>query len=314
MTGKIRLGELLVRAGVIDELKLKAALAEQQRWGGRLGRILVDMGFVSEDLLTKALSKQLGIARATFADTNIPAPILAKVPADFARSNACCPEHFDAARNQLTLAMADPTNVSVPDELRFKTGLRVEVTIAGEVQVSTAIDRIYGMRSGAYAPPEAIDLPPAGEPAAFVANQSHAAALAASGMPVELADGPPPWLNPGPPNAIPPPPPGPPVSGSLPVQTTTGPLQLNLTTGSLDVPRTNGHPGPVGLHAGFPSPQGGLRGPMSGAPGGSDGVARRLEVAQRQQHRAVQVMIDLLIEKGVFTRDEFAQLINRRGP
>ena len=61
MAPRIRLGELLVRAGVLDEYKLNAALAEQQRWGGRLGRVLVDMGFVSEEILVKALSKQLAV-------------------------------------------------------------------------------------------------------------------------------------------------------------------------------------------------------------------------------------------------------------
>ncbi len=327
MAGKIRLGELLVRAGVLDELKLKAALAEQQRWGGRLGRILVDMNFVSEDLLTKALSKQLGFPRATFVEMNIPASILAKVPADFARSNACCPEHFDPARNLLTVAMADPTNMPVADEIRFKTGLRVEATIAGEAQISRAIDSLYGTRSGGYATqfPEAIDLPPA-EPerggfamhsanAASAGNQAFTAAMAASGLSIDEmgqpwnspATGPIPLSAPGPRMVPGSPLPAARTSDVGPVHRvhTTGPLELSLSTGSLDVPgrSTNGHVPtavPVSSFQGAPVPH-------------TDGVAHRLEAAQKKQHRAVQVMIDLLIEKGVFTRDEFAELIKRRG-
>ena len=285
MAGKIRLGELLVRAGVVDELKLKAALAEQQRWGGRLGRILIDMNFVSEDLLTKALSKQLGFPRATFAEMNVPAAVLAKVPADFARSNACCPEHFDANRKLLTVAMADPTNVPVADEIRFKTGLRVEATIGGEVQISTAIDQLYGTRSGGYAAqlPDAIDLPPDSDRPVFAPSQAYVAAMAASGLTIESGD----VQVPGIPSVVP----GAPVSAAG--TRGSGSLDLGLSTSSVDVP-PNGYS------------------PHSGAPAG-DGVARRLETAQRQQHRAVQVMLDLLIEKGVFTREEFAQLINRRG-
>lgn len=340
MAGKIRLGELLVRAGVLDELKLKAALAEQQRWGGRLGRILVDMNFVSEDLLTKALSKQLGFPRATFAEVNIPPAVLAQVPADFARSNACCPEHYDPARNLLTVAMADPTNVPVADELRFKTGLRVEATIAGEVQISVAIDKLYGNRSGGYpASVEAIDLPPASAPAdpARAHDPAYVSAMAASGLPVEptrpATGG---WPSSPPVLTGSPSPLGPPVTGSLGPSTTgplasrastgplnnplhsTGPLELNLMSGSADVaPRSaNGHAaGPFGSSQPMPASSLGNSAP-SPAPQASDradGVARRLEAAQRQQHRAVQVMLDLLIEKGVFTRDEFAQLINRRG-
>ena len=331
MAGKIRLGDLLVRAGVLDELKLKAALAEQQRWGGRLGRILVDMNFVSEDLLTKALSKQLGFPRATFSEMNIPAAVLAKVPADFARSNACCPEHYDPVRKLLTVAMADPTNVPVADELRFKTGLRVEATIAGEVQISRAIDQLYGTRSGGYAAelPAAIDLPPDDERPIFSPSQAYVAAMAASGLAIDSTQSPPGWppqtgpqamqhgapMHPAPmqsSGSIPPIQSSgslPPMhqSGSLPPHAvhTTGPLDLNRVTGTLDGPSSNGYRPAVPN-----SPV-----PISNAHSMEtmDGVTRRLEAAQRQQHRAVQVMIDLLIEKGVFSRDEFAQLINRRG-
>ena len=383
MAGKIRLGELLVRAGVLDEVKLKAALAEQQRWGGRLGRILVDMNFVSEDLLTKALSKQLGFPRATFLEMNIPASVLAKVPADFARSNACCPEHFDGARKLLTVAMADPTNVPVADELRFKTGLRVEATIAGEQQISRAIDQLYGTRSGGYAAqlPDAIDLPPDGDNPVFAPSPAYIAAMAASGLTVDAEGSPrlapaappmtapaarpmtapaarprlapaarpmtapaappmtaprsamsPPPLGPvaplapgasapatGPAPSLPPVAPTPQPGGPLPQTSPSGPLSqstgpldlnLNLTPGPVDIPgRGNGHL----LTGHTPSmPVSSVQGTPGGPPA-TDGVARRLEAAQRKQLRAVQVMIDLLIEKGVFTRDEFAQLINRRG-
>ncbi len=296
MAGKIRLGELLVRAGVLDELKLKAALAEQQRWGGRLGRILIDMNFVSEDLLTKALSKQLGFPRATFADMNIPDSVLAKIPADFARSNACCPEHFDPSRKLLMVAMADPTNVPVTDELRFKTGLRVEATIAGEVQISMAIDHLYGTRSGSYAAqsPDAIDLPPDDDRLVFAPSQAYVAAMAASGLTVGSGSpdasthhlSPASGHHPAPAQA---------PAAAVP---STGPLELNLSTGPLDVAATNGY---------------GAASPAELSSQTPDGVAQRLDAAQRQQHRAVQVMIDLLIEKGVFTREEFAQMINRRG-
>src|SRR5690348_12039602 len=70
MSGRRRkLGELLVAAGVIDETRLHAALAEQQRWGGRLGRLLVDLGYVREDLLVKALSHQLQLPSINLAKT-----------------------------------------------------------------------------------------------------------------------------------------------------------------------------------------------------------------------------------------------------
>lgn len=57
----IRLGDLLVKAKVISESQLKAALAEQQKWGGKLGELLVRMNFLTEDMLVKALSKQMNV-------------------------------------------------------------------------------------------------------------------------------------------------------------------------------------------------------------------------------------------------------------
>src|SRR5499433_2764845 len=61
---RIKIGDLLVKAGVITDLQLKAALAEQSQWGGKLGDILVRMEFITEEVLVRALSKQTGIARA----------------------------------------------------------------------------------------------------------------------------------------------------------------------------------------------------------------------------------------------------------
>src|SRR5262249_31322445 len=140
-------GELLVRAGVLDDFKLKAALAEQSKWGGRLGRILVEMNFVSEDLLVKALSKQLGIPRARLQQIDVPNEILGKIDDHFAAQHAVCPERYIAERKTLVIAMSDPTNVPAIDELRFKTGLRIETSLAGELEISQAIDRIFYGRS-----------------------------------------------------------------------------------------------------------------------------------------------------------------------
>ena len=58
---RIKIGDLLVKAGVITDLQLRAALAEQQQWGGKLGDILVRMEFLTEEILVRALSKQTGL-------------------------------------------------------------------------------------------------------------------------------------------------------------------------------------------------------------------------------------------------------------
>ena len=77
----IRLGDLLVKAKVISDSQLKAALAEQQKWGGKLGELLVRMNFLTEDMLVKALSKQMNVPAVNLeAVAGVPPHVRAKVP------------------------------------------------------------------------------------------------------------------------------------------------------------------------------------------------------------------------------------------
>src|ERR1700716_1003494 len=87
---RIRIGDLLVKAGVITDLQLKAALGEQSQWGGKLGDILVRMEFVTEEVLVRALSKQTGIARADLSG-DADAEAIAKVSAETAEEYGVVP-------------------------------------------------------------------------------------------------------------------------------------------------------------------------------------------------------------------------------
>jgi hypothetical protein len=262
-THRIKLGELLVRAGVINETKLNAALAEQKRWGGRLGKVLVDMSFVTEDLIVKALSKQLGIPRATFQNVNVPRELMEKIDLGFARSTGICPEHFDAGTKTLTVAMVDPTNVTAIDELAFKTGLKVQTTIAGEAQVNEAIDRFLGPGI------------PFGTIASFqqprFGGDPEAMAFAATGLAIDDPES------------------GHPTADTNFSEHPSAPSpQLSFTQPPAPIPAS---PAPTSEALDF---------------------ARRLDGAQRQQHKAIRAMIELLIEKGVFSQEEFITMVSKR--
>jgi type II secretion system (T2SS) protein E len=140
---RIRIGDLLVKAGVITELQLKAALAEQQQWGGKLGDILVRMEFLTEEVLVRALSKQTGIARADLngeADKNA----LALVPADTAEEFGLVPLGLKDQGRILTVAMSDPLNISATDHLVSLTGgKKIEPQLAGASAIRNAISRWY---------------------------------------------------------------------------------------------------------------------------------------------------------------------------
>ena len=140
---RIKIGDLLVKAGVITELQLRAALAEQQQWGGKLGDILVRMEFLTEEVLVRALSKQTGIARADLtgeADRGA----LAVVPADTAEEFGLVPIGLKDQGRTLVVAMSDPMNISATDHLVSLTGGRkIETRIAGSGAIRHAISRWY---------------------------------------------------------------------------------------------------------------------------------------------------------------------------
>ena len=140
---RIKIGDLLVRAGVITELQLKAALAEQQQWGGKLGDILVRMEFLTEEVLVRALSKQTGIARADLSgEANKPA--LAVVPADTAEEFGLVPIGLKDQGRVLVVAMSDPLNISATDHLVSLTGgKKIETQLAGASAIRNAISRWY---------------------------------------------------------------------------------------------------------------------------------------------------------------------------
>jgi hypothetical protein len=140
---RIKIGDLLVKAGVITELQLKAALAEQQQWGGKLGDILVRMDFLTEEVLVRALSKQTGIARADLTG-EVDRSALALVPPDTAEEFGLVPIGLKDQGRTLVVAMSDPMNISATDHLVSLTGgLKIETRIAGAGAIRHAISRWY---------------------------------------------------------------------------------------------------------------------------------------------------------------------------
>jgi hypothetical protein len=140
---RIKIGDLLVKAGVITELQLKAALAEQSQWGGKLGDILVRMEFLTEEILVRALSKQTGVPRADLSGEGS-REALALVPADVAEEFGVVPVGVKEEGRVLVVAMSDPLNISVSDHLRSLTGAkRIDAHLAGNSAIRAAISRWY---------------------------------------------------------------------------------------------------------------------------------------------------------------------------
>ena len=136
----VKLGDLLIAGGIITQEDLQVALDKQKKYrGSRLGQILVDMGIIDGDTLALALSLQRGI----------PYVNLQNYPVDESAINAVSPELLvrlkvfpvKMTRDTLTIIVADPNNLDAEADLRFHTGLHVEVAgVGSEKSIMDAID------------------------------------------------------------------------------------------------------------------------------------------------------------------------------
>ena len=136
-----RLGDLLVREGLITKEQLDKALQEQKSNGQRLGYNLVKMGFVQETEITKMLARQYRMPAVDLARFEVDPKIVKLIPADVALKHLVLPLKREG--RTLTVAMADPTNLSVIDDLKFITRFDIFPVIAGEYTLRTALDKNY---------------------------------------------------------------------------------------------------------------------------------------------------------------------------
>ncbi len=155
MNDRSKLGEILVTAAIIDEMQLTTALGEQERWGRRLGVTLIKMGMVEEGHLIRALAKQLDLPVASLAGKKIPAEVIALVPARVASEHGVIPlfTKDDGPNGQLYLGMEDPSDLTVLDDLSFRTGMEIRPVMVGPSELGEAIDRFYHGRNNAGPPP-----------------------------------------------------------------------------------------------------------------------------------------------------------------
>ncbi|MDI6790656.1 MAG: type II secretion system protein GspE, partial [Thermodesulfobacteriota bacterium] len=138
-----RLGELLVREKLITVEQLKRALNEQRLHGGTLGYHLVKMGIVAENVLLSFLSRQFGVSVVDPSAMDIPEEIIRLIPPRIVQKYHVIP--LKKAGSVLTVAIADPSNISAIDDIKFFTGTNVVVQLATDLAIKKAIDRFYDM-------------------------------------------------------------------------------------------------------------------------------------------------------------------------
>ncbi|NVJ17624.1 general secretion pathway protein GspE [Myxococcus sp. AM010] len=138
-----RIGDILVKARVIDDLQLRSALATHEQWGGRLSRIIADLGLATDDVITEAICQGLGMQRIQLGNVTRDAGALSRVDVSLAEQKAVFPVSLKDNGKTLVLAMADPTDLGTLDQVAAKSRARVVVMVAGEREIEHAILRHY---------------------------------------------------------------------------------------------------------------------------------------------------------------------------
>jgi type IV pilus assembly protein PilB len=138
---KDRIGEMLLRAGIIDEEKLERASDYQRNQGGKIYSALIKLDLVDEDDVVEFLSRQLGLPTVSLDEIDVDTDAVKLLAPEKAQKYMAIP--YSQVNSTLYVAMADPTDLNAIDDIKFMTNMSVEVSIATESQIKKSLDTFY---------------------------------------------------------------------------------------------------------------------------------------------------------------------------
>lgn len=142
---KKRLGDLLVKAGIIETAQLQKALDVQKENKKRLGEVLIDLGYTTEEMIAVALSRQLGMDKVSLKGISIESEIINLVNGNILRKYVMIPiEYSNGNMNVVRVAMADPMDLRAQDDFSIITSLQTEPVVATPTDIMLALDKYYG--------------------------------------------------------------------------------------------------------------------------------------------------------------------------
>lgn len=175
---KKKLGEMLVAGGLINEEQLTRALEEQKKRGGKVGEVLVDLGFISEHNMATFLARQLHLPYMEIATQLVDPESVKLIPADMARRVTAIPLYKD--KEALVVAMADPLNIFGLDDIQKAAGREIRQVVATRSDIQKAISGYYGMGETI----DAATMDFAGETSAIVAEAAAMPGITSEDAPV----------------------------------------------------------------------------------------------------------------------------------
>jgi type IV pilus assembly protein PilB len=264
-----RIGDLLIDAGLLSEPQLKAALNEQRKWGGRLGRTVVELGFVTETAIGQVLAKQLELPSIDLDTATLPDNAASWLRLDLCERYGVFPVASSPQTRSISIATSDPTNLEHLQAIEFATNLKVAPIVATASAIERAIRKYYFGESPPSAPR------PAAPTAAPVAKPAAPAPVATSTN-FELDE----------------------LLGEEPRKTAEYP--------AVHIPISSPTPVPLTAAALSHALEVSLRREIS--------VLREkvdaLEEINGSQVRALRVLLEVLIESGIVTRDEYLEKLH----
>jgi len=142
---QVKVGNMLVQERIISEAQLEEALRNQVIFGGKIGTNLIELGYISTEQLSAALSRNKGFPQVNPSQLHsIPAEIIALIPAEIAKKHQVIPITLD--RKRLTVAMSDPCDLEGIDKLSFMTGMYINPVVIPEVLLIMALEKYYKIR------------------------------------------------------------------------------------------------------------------------------------------------------------------------
>ncbi|HIC23126.1 MAG TPA: pilus assembly protein PilB, partial [Planctomycetes bacterium] len=139
------IGQILKDMELITELDIQEALQDQKSKGGALGRILVEKDLITDADLRIAIAKQSGMEPVDLDEVTVTADLLEMVPAHVAETYQVIPVEFDGT--VLTLAVADPQNISALDDMKFMLNLEVKGALSDPESIERAMEKYYADRA-----------------------------------------------------------------------------------------------------------------------------------------------------------------------
>jgi len=140
--GRLQLGALLLRDGVITAEQLAAALAQKEAEGGRLGEILIRYNIATPASIARALAEQYGFDFVELGRFDLVAGATSLLPENIARRLSALPIAFDED-GTVIVAVTDPTDVMASDDLRLALGLQIRFVVASASDLSRTLDRCF---------------------------------------------------------------------------------------------------------------------------------------------------------------------------